>query len=67
METIKGMKELDGSVFIRVAGMLMDYMDWDKGEGKDWDRTALGWDEAWEETKQEREVREREEESHHAA
>jgi hypothetical protein len=66
-ETIAGMAKLDGTLFIRVAGQLMDYMGWDKGEENEWDRTALGWDEAWEESKEEKEKREKEEDSHHAA
>jgi hypothetical protein len=61
------MAKLDGTLFIRVAGQLMDYMGWDKGEENEWDRTALGWDEAWEESKEEKEKREKEEDSHHAA
>jgi hypothetical protein len=49
-ETHKGMAEVDGTIFVRAAGILMDYMGW-SGHGqatrKDWDRSALGWDDAW--------------------
>ena len=49
-ETHKGMANVDGTIFVRAAGMLMDYMGW-VGHGQeareDWDRSALGWDAAW--------------------
>ena len=49
-ETHKGTAKLDGTVFVRAAGMLMDYMGWithGQAARPDWDRSALGWDEAW--------------------
>ncbi|KAF5371285.1 hypothetical protein D9758_004168 [Tetrapyrgos nigripes] len=49
-ETHPGIEKLDGSAFVRAAGMLMNYMGW-TGYGEsarpDWDRSALGWDAAW--------------------
>ena len=48
-EMHKGMAKVDGSIFVRSAGMLMNYMGW-TGHGQtpreDWDRSGLGWD-AW--------------------
>ncbi|KAF5393012.1 hypothetical protein D9757_001125 [Collybiopsis confluens] len=49
-ETIPGIAKLDGSMFVRAAGMLMDYMGWTtygQKERYDWDRSALGWEDAW--------------------
>lgn len=49
-ETLNGSGKLDGTIFIRAAGVVMDIMGWlthGQEEGK-WDRSALGWDEAWE-------------------
>ncbi|KAJ3814004.1 hypothetical protein F5876DRAFT_33900 [Lentinula aff. lateritia] len=49
-ETHPGIADVDGSIFVRAAGMLMDYMGWTsygQPEREDWDRSALGWDEAW--------------------
>lgn len=50
-ESHPGAAQLDGTVFVRAAGMLMDYMGW-TAHGQeardDWDRSALGWDGAWE-------------------
>ena len=49
-ETFEGAARLDGSIFVRAAGMLMDYMGWTtygQPERDDWDRSALGWDDAW--------------------
>lgn len=49
-ETLTGTNKLDGSVFVRAAGILMDYMGWvthGQSAREDWDRSALGWDEAW--------------------
>lgn len=54
-ETHAGAKGLDGSVFVRAAGALARVMGWvGPGEGGgqkegSWDRSALGWDEAWDE------------------
>ncbi|WWD17510.1 hypothetical protein CI109_101951 [Kwoniella shandongensis] len=45
-ETIKGMSKVDGSLFIRAAGAIMSQVG--KGEEAEWDRSALGYDEAWE-------------------
>ncbi|KXN81565.1 Oxidoreductase AflY [Leucoagaricus sp. SymC.cos] len=50
-ETFKGVSQLDGSLFVRAAGVMMDYMGWSVS-GKIakvnfWDRSALGWDDAW--------------------
>ncbi|KDR68431.1 hypothetical protein GALMADRAFT_257159 [Galerina marginata CBS 339.88] len=49
-ETHVGMAEVDGTVFVRAAGILMDTLGWvshGQKEGE-WDRSALGWDAAWE-------------------
>jgi len=47
--------KLDGSAFVRAAGVLIDFMGWvGPGEGQKeggWDRSALGWDAAWDEEK----------------
>lgn len=49
VETLAGTSRMDGSIFVRAAGMLMDSLGWVKygQSAKDWDRSALGWDEAW--------------------
>jgi hypothetical protein len=53
-ETHKGMSKVDGTIFVRAAGMVMDNVGWtghkqgDKqGDPDSWDRSALGWDDAW--------------------
>ncbi|KAJ3736201.1 hypothetical protein DFJ43DRAFT_1036523 [Lentinula guzmanii] len=49
-ETHPAVAKVDGSIFVRAAGMLMDYMGWTSYgqlEREDWDRSALGWDDAW--------------------
>ncbi|KAK7033555.1 hypothetical protein VNI00_012779 [Paramarasmius palmivorus] len=48
-ETHPGMAKVDGSLFVRAAGVLMDYMGWTThGQvAGNWDRSALGWEEAW--------------------
>ncbi|KZT62052.1 hypothetical protein CALCODRAFT_479530 [Calocera cornea HHB12733] len=48
-ETHVGAGKLDGTAFVRAAGVLMDTMGWvDYGQKEgEWDRSALGWDEAW--------------------
>jgi len=49
-ETHKGMAKVDGSIFVRAAGMVTDYIGWSghgQAQKKDWDRSALGWDDAW--------------------
>lgn len=48
-EVMKGTAKLDGTIFVRAAGILMDALGW-VGHGEpegDWDRSALGWDDAW--------------------
>lgn len=49
VETLAGTSKMDGSIFVRAAGMLMDSLGWvNHGQSaKGWDRSALGWDEAW--------------------
>ena len=48
-ETLPGSSRMDGSIFVRSAGVLMNSLGWvTYGQpAKDWDRSALGWDEAW--------------------
>ncbi|KZT34869.1 hypothetical protein SISSUDRAFT_1052237 [Sistotremastrum suecicum HHB10207 ss-3] len=49
-ESHRGISKVDGTLFVRAAGILMDMMGWvTYGEkaGK-WDRSGLGWDAAWE-------------------
>lgn len=51
VETHPGLAKVDGTIFVRSAGVMMDLLGW-TGLGQhanDWDRTSLGWDEAWEE------------------
>ncbi|RXW16950.1 hypothetical protein EST38_g8908 [Candolleomyces aberdarensis] len=51
VESHQGAGKLDGTIFVRAAGMVMDYMGWvvnGQEAREDWDRSALGWDEAWE-------------------
>lgn len=48
-ETHEGMAELDGTIFVRAAGVVMERMGW-VGHGQKagrWDGSALGWDAAW--------------------
>jgi len=48
-ETHKGIAKADGTIFVRAAGLVMDNMGWvthGQKEGS-WDRSALGWDDAW--------------------
>lgn len=48
-ESLEGAFKLDGTIFVRAVGLLMDKLGWvsyGQKEGK-WDRTALGWDAAW--------------------
>ena len=58
-KAIPGGDKLDGSAFVRAAGVLLDVMGWvGPGGGEqegNWDRSALGWDEAWEDEKKEKE------------
>ncbi|KAJ7112407.1 hypothetical protein C8R43DRAFT_961813 [Mycena crocata] len=48
-ETHSGSTTLDGTVFIRAAGVMSQAMGWVivGEEGADWDRSGLGWEEAW--------------------
>ncbi|PPQ89262.1 hypothetical protein CVT25_001346 [Psilocybe cyanescens] len=49
-ETHVGIGKVDGTIFVRAAGVLMDTLGW-VGYGQEegqWDRSALGWDAAWE-------------------
>jgi len=50
-ETHVGLAEVDGSLFIRAAGVVMDMMGWvTHGQAPgNWDSSALGWDDAWKE------------------
>lgn len=52
-ETLNGSGKLDGTVFVRVAGEVMDVLGWvTYGEDAgDWDRSGLGWDDAWKDGK----------------
>ena len=56
-ETHKGIAKVDGSIFVRAAGLVMDNIGWNghrQGQAKDpdtWDRSALGWDDAWKDGK----------------
>lgn len=49
-ESHPGSSKLDGSLFVRAAGMTLDYMGWvvhGQPAREGWDRSALGWDDAW--------------------
>ncbi|KAF5349223.1 hypothetical protein D9756_009336 [Leucocoprinus leucothites] len=50
-ETFKGTSQLDGTLFVRAAGVMMDYMRWtisgDTAREPQWDGSALGYDDAW--------------------
>ncbi|KIM42122.1 hypothetical protein M413DRAFT_409215 [Hebeloma cylindrosporum] len=48
-ETHVGISKVDGTVFVRAAGVMMDNLGW-LGRGQkegEWDRSALGWEAAW--------------------
>jgi hypothetical protein len=51
-ETFKGMAKVDGTLFVRAAGVMLDYMGWtiigQEARALVWDRSGLGYDEAWE-------------------
>ncbi|KAJ6483638.1 hypothetical protein DFH09DRAFT_949827 [Mycena vulgaris] len=49
-ETHVGAGALDGTVFVRAAGLVSETLGWVAYGAKagDWDRSALGWDAAWE-------------------
>jgi hypothetical protein len=48
-ETFDGMADVDGAVFVRMAAEIGRYQGWSEPppETEGWDRSALGWDEAW--------------------
>ncbi|KIJ65366.1 hypothetical protein HYDPIDRAFT_27384 [Hydnomerulius pinastri MD-312] len=48
-ETLPGISEVDGTVFVRAAGVVMDTLGWvTHGDAHgQWDRSGLGWDDAW--------------------
>ncbi|KAF7985825.1 hypothetical protein HWV62_492 [Athelia sp. TMB] len=48
-ETITGMRNADGTVFVRAAGVLMDQLGWvaHGQEAGSWDGSGLGWEAAW--------------------
>jgi len=48
-ETLLGSGEMDGTIFIRAAGIIMDVMGWCREGQKEghWDMSALGYDETW--------------------
>jgi Questin oxidase-like len=48
-ETHKGTGKMDGTIFVRAAGLVMNTLGWvSYGEKEgEWDRSALGWDAAW--------------------
>ncbi|KAJ7254214.1 hypothetical protein C8J57DRAFT_1137049 [Mycena rebaudengoi] len=48
-ETHKGAAGLDGTLFIRVAGVLTSALGWVAHEDKErsWDLSGLGWEESW--------------------
>ena len=50
IETHPGTSRMDGTIFVRAAGIMIDYMGWvthGQPARDDWDRSALGWDDAW--------------------
>ncbi|TBU62348.1 hypothetical protein BD310DRAFT_919205 [Dichomitus squalens] len=48
-ETHPGIAKVDGTLFVRAAGVVMDTLGWVAHGQKEggWDRSALGWDDAW--------------------
>ena len=48
-ETHNGTGKMDGTIFIRAAGLVMETLGWVSYGQKPgaWDRSALGWDAAW--------------------
>lgn len=48
-ETHEGAAKLDGTIFVRAAGAVMNTLGWVSHGQKQgtWDRSALGWDDAW--------------------
>ncbi|KAI0670778.1 hypothetical protein C8Q78DRAFT_1069524 [Trametes maxima] len=52
-ETHEGIAKVDGSLFVRAAGVVMNTLGWvthGQSAGQ-WDRSALGWDDAWKDEK----------------
>jgi len=48
-EVLPGMGKVDGSIFLRGAGLIMDVMGWcrEGQEEGEWGRSPLGYDEVW--------------------
>lgn len=48
-ETHAGVSKVDGTIFVRAAGVVMDTLGWVNYGQKvgSWDRSALGWGDAW--------------------
>ncbi|KZV92162.1 hypothetical protein EXIGLDRAFT_647560 [Exidia glandulosa HHB12029] len=48
-EVLPGLAGVDGSLFVRCAGVMMDVLGWvDYGQAEgNWDRSAMGWEDAW--------------------
>lgn len=48
-EAVPGLAGVDGSLFVRVAGLISENQGWVRAGANedDWDRSALGWDGAW--------------------
>ena len=48
-ETHPGIAKVDGTPFVRAAGVVMDTLGWVAHGQKEggWDRSALGWEDAW--------------------
>lgn len=48
-ETLMGSGDLDGTIFVRAAGIVMETLGWvSKGQKEGfWDRSGLGWEAAW--------------------
>ena len=49
VETHNGTGKMDGTIFVRAAGLVMETLGWVSYGQKDggWDGSALGWDAAW--------------------
>jgi hypothetical protein len=48
-ESHEGISKIDGTIFVRAAGVVMDTLGWVSHGQKEggWDRSGLGWDDAW--------------------
>ena len=48
-EALPGLSAIDGTLFVRVAGVLLDALGWVACGEKDqfWDLSGIGWNEAW--------------------